>query len=161
MTKSEPEQMFDDLLPGIELNVRNHDMLEPALIVKLTDGAMLPVAMGMFFHKDRPGLKDVIMPIIEIIFKNEGVAMVAMIAECWLGPQMSKEEAEAFNASQDSVEGLEGRREGVMVNIYNRGRRDEMFALEIEEGRTGVKPYRTTDNSHSIGRFVRQNPSDN
>ncbi len=162
---ADPAAFFEQLLPAIEENVRENDMLIPALVVHWMNGRCLPVSVRRFFDKDHPERKDVLLPVIEMLFTNPNVAMVALIAECWM-KVFSKETEEDFRRQVDEaggVEGVEGRTEGVMVSVYTRGSgvRDVNFMLEIKSGRTGVRRGAVWDNTQTKGRFARKNPEEN
>lgn len=155
MTIEAHESFFKELLPGIESNVRNHEMLEPVAILKLMDGRKSIASMQKFFQ---PGMKDAVVPMVNVLLQNENVAMVAVISECWIA-EMGPEEAKELGGQ--SLEDHERRVDEVVVSVYGRDRRDTIFSLKVKSGRTGVEEHGNFSGASSEGRFVRDNPENN
>lgn len=150
------ELFFRQVLPGIEENVRNHDQLEPCMIVKFLDGRDVVCSMSKLFQD---GQKDAIMPVIGIVFQNKAVELIALISECWIA-QMKPGEFDEYRKQPGCLEDYAGSVDGVLVSIYGRDGRDSIFSLKIKPDRSGVEQH-MNNLAPSGGRFVRHNPENN
>ncbi len=159
MTFLSPEEFFENLMIGIDLNVRECEQLEPMFAIQSFEGAVSFLPAGPFFASDRS--KDYVLSFINRIFKSEQVAMIAMIAECWVADAGTEEEQEAFRASGRSVSELSHKTSNVMVSVYTRDMKDMMYGLKIKPDRKGVEKMLAVSAVESSGRFVRRRPDDN
>lgn len=149
------DQFLEQLLPVIEKNIRENEMLEPVMILQDGNGSQIVFAMGMFFNSGMAG-KDAIVPMIDTLFATgERLHMVALISEAWMAKVKTKDPESIKGPVQD----MPGKIDAVLVTIYSRDRRDKMFCLEIKPGRTGVE--KSAGHTTATGRLSRDKPSDN
>ena len=161
--KTAAAEFFESLLPALEENIRNHEMLVPVFIIRSTSGREFVQDMSRFFSEGKPHRKDAIVPLVSALFTNDQVLMIAFISECWVAKMRGKTEDEVheeLDAVGGSVSGLDHKVDGVIVHIYGRDGSDELFSLIIKPGRTGVVRA-DYDGSTYTGRFKRDDPKDN
>lgn len=155
------QAFFDLLLPLIEENVRENEMLCPVVIFMVGDHTY-PISLGEFFDENKPHLKDRILPFIQTVLKlRHDVDLVAFISEVWMATLGNDEEVRKHRDSGKAVCERDDKVDGVICTIYDRNDRDSMFSMRIKPDRIGVERGFTSTNLDSEGRFMRDNPSDN